>query len=96
MNDQEDPVIRTRADFGVGLTPSRSPNVTLPPQHRIWERLIDMVQYTLFLVVALFAAIYKIEEKSFWIAYTVIVVGVLTRSRTGKIDPDLIMRLVGR
>jgi hypothetical protein len=68
-------------------------NPPLPPNHRIWERVIDVILYISFLVIALIAAIYHIEEKSFWIAYTVVVVGVLGRSR-GKLDPETVLKLV--
>jgi integral membrane sensor domain MASE1 len=88
MSERE-PEILSRNDV---LAPPQS---ALPPQHRIWEKLIDALTYVTFLIIALFAALYHVEDKSFWIPYTAIVIGVLMRSR-GKIDPEIILKLIGR
>jgi hypothetical protein len=88
-----DPIL-SRNDVLAAPTPAGA--ATLPPQHRIWERLIDTIAYISFLIIALFAALYHVEDKSFWITYTAIVVGVLMRSRGGKLDPEIILKLAGR
>lgn len=83
----EDPIIMQRPSIQA---------VTLPPQHRIWQNLIDTIAYIAFLIIALIAAMHHVEATPFWVTFTAIVVGVLTRTRGGKVDSDTVLKLLGR
>jgi hypothetical protein len=72
---------------------SINPQFTLPPHHRIWQNGIDAFTYIAFLIIALTAAMYHVEATAFWASYTGITIGVLIRSRGGKIDADTVLKL---